>query len=160
MKSTIRFLISLFLYGCATIGTVKPMSSGQERAVDIIWHSVYMQDDPVPRIRWISGKQLNCNNGRGFSTIELDENDYPISVCVEGFTFSTREVLVSWHGEDSYSQTAIAHELWHIVNLRYGIVDRHHLGEGWKSLDDCKGTISSLCGIVDRANRTVAGNGL
>ncbi len=158
----------LFLVGlsCATIGSTAPMSAGQERAVDIIWHSVYGQSDPVPKIRWITGKSLDCNDGRGFTAFELNPDydlgaDSPVAVtvCVEGYTFSAKEVLVAWHGEDSYSQTTIAHELWHVVNIRYGVFDSFHKGEGWLPLSECIGK-SNICGIVERANNKVLEQGL
>lgn len=138
MKSVLWFalgmLLAATLSGCATLKQYKP-KDGSEQAVWIIWRS-YGRTDHPPLIRWKEGDALNCedpNSGKpGFKTIVG---------CREGFTWTPFDVWVAWHGEASFSETALAHELMHSAQLREGIVDPLHKTQAFQP-----------GGAVDRAN--------
>jgi hypothetical protein len=137
-----KHLVFLLLCSCASLGTsVVPVTDGQEQAVFIAWQS-YGRSDMPPLVRWKSGKQLTCDDTksgkRGFyipkTSADLPQNqsklpwpipDFEIE-CKEGFTWSPLEILVAWHGEISFSETALAHELLHAALLRKGIWLNHH----------------------------------
>lgn len=93
----------------------------------IAWES-YGRSDIPPLIRWIRGSQLNCDKGKGFTAIDIDTTpDAKVGLkCYTGFTWSDREILVAWHGEISFSETSLAHELLHAALLREGIFLDHH----------------------------------
>lgn len=149
-----RPVLLAFLAGCATGGSLRPVSDGQVEAVWIIWHHTYGREDGPPNIRWKQGAELDCtdpNSGKpGFSIPDPDEG----TVCREGLTMSFREVIMSWHGELSFSETALAHELLHVVMARELVFDPFHKREEWKPLEECAPD-RPRCGIVDRANLAV-----
>lgn len=107
--------------------------TGEEQAVYIVWHEVYGRNDRPPIVRWKVGKELDCTDPKsgkpGFHFVDLDpsviEVEGPV-VCREGDTWSPLEILVAWHGELSFSETALAHELEHAELLRRGIILGHH----------------------------------
>jgi hypothetical protein len=123
-----------WLFGCAHVsGSSAPMNDGQEQAVWIIWHDVYGRNDMPPLVRWRQGDQLTCDDPqsgkRGFPIVEYDPADpvsAPAAKCREGLTWGPLEVLVAWHGEISFGETALAHELEHAELLRRGIFLGHH----------------------------------
>lgn len=119
--------------GCATFGRATAPRVGQEQAVDIVWHEVYGRTDRPPLIRWKEGGELSCTDSQsgkpGFPVLDIDPGNPDGEVvghCREGFTWSPLEVLVAWHGELSFSETALAHELLHVALLRRGIFLGHH----------------------------------
>lgn len=154
-------LFMCVLHGCATMGTPLPMGvrNGAEQAVHIVWAETYGRLDRPPLVRWVQGKALSCTDpasGRpGFLQAELgdDLTEPARAVCHEGFTWSPTEVLVAYHDERSFSETALAHELMHALMLRQFQVDPHHRGPEWKALEECVEGAPPLCGIVDLANR-------
>lgn len=122
------------LQGCATFGSsTVPPRVGQEQAVWVVWR-FYERYDIPPTIRWREGAQLTCedpqSHKRGFVIATLEDPgfgaDGGVLQCREGLTWSPLEVLVAWHGELSFSETALAHELLHAVLLRQGIWTSHH----------------------------------
>jgi hypothetical protein len=133
----------LFFSGCATIGPPLPApTDGSEQAASIIWKA-YGRTDALPLIRWVRGKALVCtdpNSGKGgFWIVDVDPdkpNDVGIVVCREGFTWSPLEVLCADHGELSFSEKVLAHELKHVDLLRRGIFKNHHqLPEFYRDVD-------------------------
>jgi len=121
----------LSIFGCATLpGPLPQPRVGQEQAVWIIWTS-YGRTDTPPLVRWVEGAALSCtdpDSGKpGFPQVEPGGLDQPLKqVCHEGQTWSPLEVLVSWHGELSFSETALAHEMAHADLLRRGVWEGHH----------------------------------
>lgn len=114
-------VIGLLLSSCATVGSVVPRV-GQEQAVHIIWVEVYGRTDRPPLVRWYTGDQLTCTDpDSGKPGIQMGAE------CREGWTWSPVEVLVSYHGETSLSETALAHEFLHALLLREGVwLESHH----------------------------------
>ena len=102
----------------------------------IVWHDVYRMNGVPPTVRWRQGAGLTCvdeNSGkRGFWILELPAG----KTCREGLTWDPWEVLVAWHGEDSYADTATAHELEHASLLRRGILTGHHARPDFFTLID------------------------
>ena len=150
----------LFCYGCATGGSLTPVSPGQGQAEWIVWH-VYNRTDTPPLVRWMSGDQLTCvdpaSNKPGFVILDPSIDDPTssgpaLTACREGMTWSPTEVFVAWHGELSFSETALAHEMRHAAMLRDGILDPAHVRDDWKPLEDCKPDSAPTCGIVAKAN--------
>jgi len=137
IQNILLFLAWIWLFmqwGCASSGLGVPVAprSGQEQAVWLIWSS-YGRTDTPPLVRWVEGKALSCtdpdSNKRGFPQPAYGGHlDEPVvMVCHEGFTWSPLEVVVSWHGEDSFADTALAHEMEHAELLRRGfILEIHH----------------------------------
>lgn len=162
-------LIFLLVLSCATFGSFVPVNPGQEQAVDLIWHEVFCRKDRPPKIRWLSGKELDCevDGKRGFLVPETADDPM---VCKLGFTWSFLETAIAWNGELSFSQVPLTHELWHVANARDGIFDNQHFGPGWSHEKDCKlteisrvcgiGEQYSTCGIVEFGNRMIIDAGL
>jgi hypothetical protein len=137
--------------GLCLVGCNAPMMPGtpqfidqQDTAVQIIWQEAYGRSDGPPEIRWVSEDEQNCvdptsGNG-GFRTLVG---------CVEGFTLSYKTVSVSWHDGDSFSVTALAHELVHAAQARRLVFDyNHHTAEFQPG------------GAVDQANARLSDAGL
>jgi hypothetical protein len=152
-------MAALFFSGCASVGSTLPRVGprvGQEQAVHIAWVEVFGRTDRPPVIRWVEPSQQTCadqNSGKGgFHQL----NSSGKAVCREGITLSPLECVASWHGELSFAETVMLHEMWHVALLRMGIVDEDHARDDWRSLDECAvSTASTTCGIVDRGNRAV-----
>lgn len=124
-------ILGLLLGGCAT-STPLPASriDGEAVAVSIAWR-IYGRTDTPPLVRWRQGDQLDCtdpNSGKaGFSIPDPDEG----TVCREGLTMSFLECWVAWHGEASFADTALAHELAHVALSRRWIFDTRHTRNEW-----------------------------
>lgn len=121
------FALGLLLAGCSA--PMIPGSPGfieeQDVALKIIWQGAYGRTDSPPQIRWVSEDQQNCTDPRsgrrGIKTVVG---------CVEGLTLSPNMVSVSWHDGDSFSVTALAHELVHAAQARRLVFDfNHHTAE-------------------------------
>lgn len=117
----------LSLFGCATVPVV-PVRDGEAQAVALAWR-IYGRSDLPPVVRWKQGADLTCvdsSSGKpGFETA---------IGCREGWTFSWRECVVSWHGEASFADTALAHELLHVAQARRLFFDPHHESSDWVTL--------------------------
>jgi hypothetical protein len=155
--------VLLHWLGCATGGAPLPtgVRAGEEQAVHIIWSEVYGRTDRPPLVRWIQGAALSCidpaSDKPGFPQWDFPAglDQAAVQACHEGYTWSPLEVLVSWHGEASFSDTALAHELWHAADLRRFRSDAKHVGPEWVRIEECHEGAPPECGIVDRANREV-----
>jgi hypothetical protein len=121
------YALGLLLAGCNA--PMMPGSAGfidqQDVALQIIWQQAYGRTDGPPEIRWVSDEEQNCidpaSGNRGFRTLVG---------CVEGLTLSAKTVSVSWHDGDSFSVTALAHELVHAAQARRLVFDfKHHTPE-------------------------------
>lgn len=116
-------LSALFLAAsCAPLFPGVPVAlEGEEQAVWSIWHDSYRREDKPPLVRWVLPERQTCaiNGKGGFKT--------PLGACREGLTLSPLEVSVAWHGEESFSWTALAHELCHADQARQGVIDPLHL---------------------------------
>jgi hypothetical protein len=122
-----------WLAGCATVGLPTAPRTGQEQAVHIVWVESYGRTDRPPLIRWQEGAALSCTDpvsgkpGFPVALAYADEAGGHVA-CREGDTWSPIEVIVAWHGEPSFSETALAHELLHAAKLREGdFRDQHRL---------------------------------
>lgn len=122
----------LSLFGCATVPAT-PIRDGEAQAVAIAWR-VYGRSDLPPVVRWKQGSQLTCtdpNSGKaGFHIPDPDEG----TVCREGLTMSFMECWVAWHGEASFADTALPHELLHVAQARRMFFDPHHESSDWSTL--------------------------
>jgi hypothetical protein len=127
-------MVLMLTFGCATQGPPPPpVRDGQEQAVWIVWHEVYGRSDRPPIVRWKQGTDLVCtdrDSGKaGFWIVDYDPGspDNAIrTVCREGWTWSPLDLTAAWHGELSFAQTVLAHELEHAELLRRGIFHGHH----------------------------------
>jgi hypothetical protein len=140
-------LYLLATYGCASLpSTPLPPgpAAGEEQAVHIAWVEVYGRKDRPPLVRWVQGAQLVCtdpNSGKGgFWIPDPDEG----VVCREGLTMSYLECFVAWHGEASFAETALAHELLHVAQARGGVFDPRHKRPEWQP-----------GGLLERANAAI-----
>ena len=141
-----KHALVLLFAGCNA--PVMPGSPGfidqQDVALQIIWQEAYGRTDPPPQIRWVSEEEQNCTDPtsgrRGIKTVVG---------CVEGLTLSPNAVSVSWHDGDSFSVTALAHELVHAAQARRLVFDyNHHTAEFQPG------------GAVDQANARLSDAGL
>jgi hypothetical protein len=131
---------------------IKP---GQEQAVRLVWNGTYGRSDRAPAVRWIEGDKLTCTDPNS------EKPGFPTpSGCREGMTALPMEVSVAWTGQATFSGTTLAHELLHALQFRTGIIDPNHRTEGFRPLAECATPVEGLCGIVDRANETLAGQQL
>lgn len=135
-------VLAFLLSSCAT--APKNRREGEAAAAWIIWQ-FYGRTDTPPLVHWVEGKALNCtdpNNGRpGFYA--------PGIGCRGGATYTPWDVWVAWVGDEtSIAETTMGHEFWHVVDLREGRLDPHHLGPAWQE-----------GGLVDQANAAVAAAG-
>jgi hypothetical protein len=124
--------------GCATASQPLPagVRDGEAKAVTIVWR-VYGRTDVPPVVRWKQGAALDCtdpNSGRPGFPVWLVEDGEPRPGCREGFTMSFLECSVAWHEGDSFSSTAMAHELLHVAQARVGVLDSNHRRPEWQTL--------------------------
>lgn len=119
----------------------------QGNAIYVVWREVYGRKDAYPHVRWITGDALTCtdpnSNKPGFEIVGPEG-----AVCREGMTVVPWQIEVSYHGE-RFSETALAHELWHAALMREGVLDPFHRTEGFQP-----------GGIVDQANSKLITEGL
>jgi len=150
------------LFGCSNLGSISPVNDRQSAAVDIVWRYTYGQKDDPPQIRWMTGGNLNCDDGRGFIGYDIVGEDPKslsvVPVCVSGFTLVNSEIMLAYTGQ-ALSATSMAHELWHVRDFRHGVIDRHHTGKAWKHLYECIADADPVCGIVERAQGNMIARG-
>lgn len=123
-------LAFLLFLGCATVGEVRHMD-GQEQAVYVIWKEVYGRNDRPPLIRWMTGKQLVCTDPTSGKPGFWIPNSSGPWECREGLTMSPLECMVAYHGETTFSETALAHELMHVKQARELVFDSEHTRPEW-----------------------------
>lgn len=121
----VGLVLGALLGGCAHFGTLAPRT-GQEQAVYIIWVEAYGRTDRPPLVRWIEGSALDCTDPQSGKAGFPQFTEQGEATCREGLTMSPLEVMVAWHGELSFSETALAHELLHAALIRRGIFLDHH----------------------------------
>lgn len=155
------FGLLVFFGSCSALRAVPGhVSSDPGLAGDAktVWRDAYGRSDSVPAVFVVDGADLNCSsdvNGEpGF--------DCPTVGCRQGCTGSPFAV----HLVDALprSQGVLAHELWHVVEIRIavatlltspatfegyaGLADRNHKGPAWQP-----------GGAVDKANALLASRG-
>lgn len=103
------------------------VSEGPDRvnvlmALNIIWEQTFKMDRKLlPRIDWVTGKRLNCHNGTGW----FDANGQ----CVAGASWQDQYAsAVAWVPGELLSDTALAHELTHVLTWHKGGLDPDHEG--------------------------------
>lgn len=115
-------LLALSLAGCYA-GTVEPMPN-QAQAERMVWSALYGQDGPPPVVEWVEEGEL----GAGVQGLTL-----PWKVlCVR-----PRVIRYYPEGGDPYEtymqQSALAHELMHLVTFRRtGDLDVLHIRGDWE----------------------------
>jgi hypothetical protein len=118
-----------WLAGCAHIGPLPPGRTGEEQAVWRVWTQAYGMADAPPRIRWIRGAELSCTDPNslkpGFPVIVVEGDEHGCA-CREGFTYRWDQVSVADHGEPSFADMAMSHELLHAALWRRGVFLGHH----------------------------------
>lgn len=125
--------------GCATGGPLPTpqLRDGSEAAVHVVWVEVYGRADRPPVVHWVQGKDLSCtdpnSNLPGFP-VPLMEHGEPTVECRNGLTLTPGACYVAWAGVTSFSETALAHELLHVLQLRKGIIDPNHDRPEWSTL--------------------------
>lgn len=119
-----RALLALALTGCASWfapSDVRNRPPNEARAVAIVWNTVYGRSDEPPFVVWIQGKDLTCNAGKGYPSV-LGGG------CVEG-NAALHAITVALPAGARFSETALAHELCHVLLLREGKdPDNAHVG--------------------------------
>jgi hypothetical protein len=144
--ATVAWVLLLWLSGCATTQLPEAVRDGEAQAVAIAWR-MYGRTDLPPLVRWKQGEALSCtdpNSGaRGFPVFLLEDGEAKPG-CREGYTMSPYSCDVAWHGELSFSETALAHELLHVAHLRQGIFDGDHKRPEWQP-----------GGLLDQANAAI-----
>lgn len=129
----LRWLVILagLCASCATIrarlGSTDP-HPGLTDAVSIVW-AAYGRTDRPPSIRVVEGEGLTCMDP------ESNTPGFPVLLttgwaCKNGYTITPWVCSVSWSGWP-WSQTALAHELFHAAQARHGIVDPQHKRPEW-----------------------------
>lgn len=102
----------------------------QDKAIELVWHSVYQETDNPPEIHWV--ENLNCYDMRGYF-----EGRSPTAVadsgkCVAGTYWSDWNWIDLAHHSDVFSETAFSHELLH-AHLKHlsGSGDGGHTRPEW-----------------------------
>jgi hypothetical protein len=134
----IAFLVVLGALGCGLqpAGHTGPVQ-GEKEAVEIAWE-YYGRSDTPPVVYYVTGADLDCFDGAGFH--------YEDFGCVQGFTPDEGDwTSIAWPTGQKFSDSALAHELRHVVAMRttgnrYGASSgdplmlekaRHDALEGW-----------------------------
>jgi hypothetical protein len=115
----------------------------QEQAVALVLEALEAPPElGAPAVRWREGADLDCGNGAGWSE----------GPCVGGLfdVGAAGQVEVAWHSDDTFSRTALAHELghWSLFWLGHD-PDAEH-----------RGPLFAPGGAVARANERLAAAGL
>ncbi len=149
-KWTIAALVILAAYlpGCSHL-VVRPggFIDGQDRAMTIVWNEVYGRTDQPPAIRWIT--EFDCDDPIS------GKPGFPVFLvtgwtCREGYTVVPWQCEVSLHTDDHFSDTAMAHEMAHSMQMRMGVIDtQHKTNEVW-----------GAGGLVEKANENLVKEGL
>jgi hypothetical protein len=118
----------------------------------LVWKKVYGRRDKVPAIRVRDGRDPECVvQGTGRPGMRTPQG------CREGLALAG-EVAIVWQQDQPWSETALAHELYHAVQFRLNILDPDHRTEGFRPLQECPEMVGT-CGIVERANQTLRAAG-
>ncbi len=156
---TFGIAVLAFLGSCSALKAVPGNVSsdpGLSGDAQTVWREAYKRSDAVPVVFVVEGDDLTCSDasGPGF--------DCPTVGCRQGCTGSPAAV----HLVDILprSQGVLAHELWHVVEIRDSLAtllesprtfeglirlaDRNHSGPAWQP-----------GGEVDRANALLASRG-
>jgi hypothetical protein len=151
--------IATLAVGCSAFKPVPGHVSadpGLTGDASMVWRDAYRRSDAVPVVFVVEGAEITCSDAGnpGF--------ECPTVGCRVGCTGSPRGV----HLVDILprSQGVLAHELWHVVEIRNGLAtllsspatfegmmqlgDRNHSGPAWQPGGD-----------VDRANALLASRG-
>lgn len=156
------FLRSCLLLGLSSCAALKPTpghvtdDKSMDEDVRTVWREAYGRSDALPVVFVVEGEDLTCEDasGPGF--------DCPTVGCRQGCTGSPAAVhLVDIKPR---SQGVLAHELWHVLEIRDGLAtmlstpatfegmmqlgDRNHRGPAWQP-----------GGKVDQANALLAERG-
>ena len=129
----------------------------QDRALEVVWREVYgVRDWPFPRVEWVEGSRLTCKAGKGWQIETVFDHrtgarlTQPAKICIAGLTVNGGLVQVAWYPGAKFSDTALAHELWHAAMLvRKGAEDPFHRSPAFQP-----------GGEVDRANAALKNAGL
>ena len=117
----------------------------QDEAVALVL-GIYGSGGAHPDIEWAEGGNLDCtvtsNGKRGFTTPRG---------CLEGWTWLPWETSVAYREGDRFSDTALAHELQHVAQLRRFRLDPEHRGCEWEW---------NPTGQVNRANLALIERGM
>lgn len=102
------------------------------KAIAVVWRSQWNMVADPPRIQWVEGDDLNCDDGDGW--LETNANASGHVGCVSG-TFDPDRFLVrvAWrHWTRKFSDTSLTHELAHArrwVDTRE--LEYSHAGFDW-----------------------------
>lgn len=162
MKRSI-FTLCLLVFGCASSSSLLPGHVADKSSINdatvIVWRNAYGRTDDAPLVYVVEGYELTCTDPHS----GLPGFDCPTVGCRNGCTASPRAVHIS--ARFPWSQSSLAHELWHVVLIRQavetelrtpldpsafiGMMDRDHKGPGWRPGGD-----------VDKANVLLMQRGL
>lgn len=134
-------LLALVLASCA--GTQRPAPAAKPRqaeAVALVWH-LYGRSDPPPAVRWMEGAALDCTSPAGHLGMSYG------TLCLAGMSVRGT-VLVVWHLGESFSGTALCHELLHESLLRgTGDADDGHAGPAWQADGALERAVAALAAV-------------
>jgi hypothetical protein len=129
----------LLALALACAGTQRPATGKprQAEAVALVWH-LYGRTDPPPAVRWMQGVDLDCVSAAGHLGMLYG------GLCMAGMSVPGT-VLVVWHPGESFSATALAHELLHERLQRdTGDSDPGHAGPGWRAGGELELAVAAL----------------
>lgn len=134
-----RLLLVLLLAGCA--GAQRPAAKPrQAEAVALVWH-LYGRSDPPPAVRWMEGTELDCTSPAGHLGMRYGDG------CMAGISVQGT-VLVVWHTGESFSATALAHELLHQrLERETGDADDAHAGRAWRAGGELERAVAALAAV-------------
>ena len=109
MKTIVTLLVLVFAVGCGdNLIPVYPQLPCQDQATTIVWNDTYGRTDQPPPVQWLSGAELDCDNGTKF----LDHTDNP-PTCVDGLYWPDMPEKVQAAVYPTFWQSAFAAELCH-----------------------------------------------
>lgn len=142
-----RALALLFVLLGACQGPPAPYERpDQAEATEIVWRQQYAQTRRPPRVEWVTGDELTCEDGHRFMVPGQDWEP----TCVWGAYWDARNLAQVADWGVPISDTAFAHELNHArLWLNFGIWDTSHADPSF-----------APGGEVERANRALKEAGL
>lgn len=148
-------LLAALMGGCALLGLRGQPSVDESlvQAAALVWQA-YGRTDELPQVRVVEASEQTCTMPSGLTGFRTAIG------CREGFQLVPGIVSVARPASGKWSESTLAHELWHDAMARMLLVDPHHLSAGWWDLSECGPGASSICGIVARANERLVSAGL
>jgi hypothetical protein len=147
--------------GCAQAPSA-PLAR-QAEAIDLVWRGTYgMAPHDQPAIAWVADAELDCHPDETGAFLGFEAETVFGLDCVAGVSFiEARVARVALRPGDGFSDTALAHELYHFgLAARGADVDAAHAGPAWGRYVALGGETWYERGLVDDAYDALRGAGL